>query len=395
MLGRRVALKLLRRSYLEPRLSNNARSQLMREAQAMARLSHPNVVSVHDVGTFEDQVFVAMELVDGKTLRQWLRDEPRPWQLVLEVFVEAGRGLAAAHANGVVHRDFKPENVLVGTDRRIRVSDFGVARSMEAEKDNAPALAGDAALEAWSQCDTLTQTGVVKGTLAYMAPEQFQGKAADGRSDQFSFCIALYEALYGYRPFASKTLRALAAEVCEGKVREPDPNSPVPEAVKMALLRGQRADPEERFPSLTHLLDALTQAGSAGNQRLKVVRKGWARRTPWLLGTSLLSLAAIGFSWLGARSQTASSPAIVTPAQVRPMAVTPVAIAPAFAVTPAPILQMTPTPEVLSKPVIFSSAPSRSVARPRPHVLRKVSNRLYDDAPLEPSFAREAGRVRR
>jgi serine/threonine protein kinase len=186
-LDRRVALKLLR----PDRFGSDAdRLRLLREAQALARLADPHVVSVYDTGTFGDRVFVAVELVEGETLRQWLgglRAAPRSWREVLARFLPAGRGLAAAHAAGLVHRDFKPENVLLGRDGRVRVADFGLAEA-------APEPGGKlAALPA--------EWGLVLGTPAYMAPEQLRGIAVDARSDQFSFCVALFEALYG-RPSA-------------------------------------------------------------------------------------------------------------------------------------------------------------------------------------------------
>ncbi len=191
-LDRRVALKLLRTD----RFAAPGHLRLLREAKALARLTHPNVVAVHDAGTFGDQVFVAMELVEGETLRQWLEAGARSWREVLDRLLAAGRGLAAAHAAGLVHRDFKPENVLLGRDGRVRVVDFGLAKALAdaAEEPAAPDSGGELA-------SPLTEWGAVLGTPAYMAPEQIRGIAADARSDQFSFCVALYEALYGERPF--------------------------------------------------------------------------------------------------------------------------------------------------------------------------------------------------
>ena len=204
-LDRPVAIKLL----TSPRGDSQAR--LLREAQAMAKLAHPNVVAVFDVGLHNGQVYVAMELVLGVTLRAWLDADPRrPWRTILEMFLQAGRGLAAAHAVGLVHRDFKPDNALVGEDGRLRVVDFGLA----ALARDAPALTGShaslrpldtgslhassvsAALGVSALNSQLTQAGAVMGTLAYMSPEQHLGVAADPRSDQFSFCVALYTALH-------------------------------------------------------------------------------------------------------------------------------------------------------------------------------------------------------
>ncbi|MFP2907424.1 serine/threonine-protein kinase, partial [Pyxidicoccus sp. 3LFB2] len=192
----------------------------MREAQAQARLSHPNVVTVHDVGLDGDTVFLAMELLRGGTLRHWLEETPRPWREVLARFIHAGRGLAAAHAVGLVHRDFKPDNVLLGDDGQVRVADFGLARA-------GPALAPP---EAWTREASLpeapptgghTPTGTRLGTPGYMSPEQWRGQHADSRSDQFSFCVALYEALFGQRPFAGDTPQERERAVREGQVLPP------------------------------------------------------------------------------------------------------------------------------------------------------------------------------
>ncbi|WP_375772610.1 serine/threonine-protein kinase [Archangium gephyra] len=253
-LDRQVALKLLRP---EGRHVEELRLRLLREAQALARLSHPHVVAVHDVGMCGDGVFLALELVDGTTLADWLK-EPRPWREVLRVFRDAGRGLAAAHAAGLVHRDFKPANVLVGRDGRARVTDFGLAR---------PATPGGGPPEApvpleEDSLELLTRTGALLGTPAYMAPEQLEGHGADASSDQFSFCVALYEALYGVRPFDGVSLRELGRAAREGKVRAPGRDTKVPARVRNAVLRGLRPRPEERFPSMEALLVALTPGPS-------------------------------------------------------------------------------------------------------------------------------------
>ncbi|MFP2964418.1 protein kinase domain-containing protein, partial [Myxococcus sp. 1LA] len=216
-LDRRVALKLLRVAALGLE-AEQGRAHLLHEAQAMARVSHPHVVPVYDVGTFGPQVFLTMELVDARTLRPWLKAEPRSWRQVLALFLDAGRGLAAAHAAGVVHGDFKPENLLVGQDGRVRVTDFGLARNANPLDDVSP-LSG--------------------GTPAYMAPEQMEAPApADARSDQFAFCVALYEALHGERPFAATTPHELLAEVRAGKVRPAPRGTQVPPWLRRVLLRG-------------------------------------------------------------------------------------------------------------------------------------------------------------
>jgi serine/threonine protein kinase len=346
----------------------------------MARLAHPNVVSVHDVGTFDNQVFVAMEFVPGQTLHRWLKETPRPWRATLHAFLDAGRGLAAAHAAGIVHRDFKPENVLVGADGRVRVTDFGVARSMGAEGETTAAPATAPSLEAWNQGVTLTKTGTVKGTLAYMAPEQFLGKAVDGRSDQFSFCIALYEALYGYRPFRSDTAAVLARDVCEGKIKDVRADSPVPREVKAVLLRGLLPDPEQRFPSLVHLLDALAEAEVGARAMvtpppLPPALRSWRRRRSVALAVALLVFAGLGALWMR-KAQP--------PPQIQP---------------PAPISVAAPPPTPASRSLTntVTVSPIREAVRPppraRPHVKRKAPSPspgpAYDDFPLEPSFVRE------
>ncbi|MBA3462537.1 MAG: serine/threonine protein kinase, partial [Deltaproteobacteria bacterium] len=193
-LDRKVALKLLR-SGLQL-ATKDAQKRLRREAQAIAQLSHPNVVGVYDVGTDGGDLYIAMELVEGETLGQWLRSYPRTWREIIDVFLQAAKGLVAAHGVGLLHRDFKPDNVLVGGDGRVRVTDFGLARSLlvldeeSARGQTTPHL--PAALSS-----SLTATGTVLGTPRYMPPEQLTGPDIDARADQFSFCVALYEALYG------------------------------------------------------------------------------------------------------------------------------------------------------------------------------------------------------
>src|SRR3954470_18376849 len=215
-LDRKVALKLFRPD--RAGAAGEAALRLPREGQVRARLSGPHVVAVYDAGTFGDQVFVAMELMEGRTLRQWLGEGKRGWREIVDVFVAAGRGLAAAHAAGLVHRDFKPDNVLLGTDGRVKVADFGLAAALGAGEEDLPAATranmARAQLElSRSPMSPLTRTGAVLGTPMFMAPEQHLGERADDRSDQFSFSVALYRALYGDWPFAGKTAVALADAV--------------------------------------------------------------------------------------------------------------------------------------------------------------------------------------
>jgi len=264
-LDRKVALKLLRTAALglEPEAG---RAHLLREAQAMARVSHPHVVPVYDVGTFGEQVFLAMEYVEALTLRQWLRAAPRTWRQVRDVFVQAARGLAAAHAVGLVHGDVKPENLLVGGDGRVRVTDFGLARSTASVGTSGNVPRG------------------VGGTPAYMAPEQRSGDGpADARSDQFSFCAALYEGLQGERPFAGSSVSELAAEVRAGRVRPVPQDTPVPRWLHRVVLRGLEVEPDRRHASMEALLAALLDDPVARR------RRWWG----WGAGLSLL-VGAVG-----------------------------------------------------------------------------------------------------
>jgi predicted Ser/Thr protein kinase len=253
-LGRRVALKLLHPTLAEA--TEDQQRRLLREAQAMARLSHPNVLPVFDLGTEGGQVFLAMEFIEGPTLAEWLRQRERPWREILGLFLEAGRGLAAAHQAGLVHRDFKPANVLVGTDGRPRVTDFGLVR-VGASSEESLAQAAPRVAES-----PLTQTGTVAGTPAYMSPEQLAGRPVDARGDQFSFCVALYEALQGVRPFA-----AAAPAEHRWTLRRPERSPRLPGYVRAALARGLALKPAERFPSMDALLEALAMRAPIRRRR--------------------------------------------------------------------------------------------------------------------------------
>ncbi len=259
-LDRKVAIKLMRTAPggSGSKAMSDLRTRLLREAQAMAKLSHPNVITVHDVGTFEGQVFVAMEFIDGSTLAQWLGERRRSWREVLQVLLPAGRGLAAAHAAGLVHRDFKPDNVLLGRDGRVLVTDFGLARPAAGNTD---AFASADSLVGGSRALglTLTQTGALVGTPAYMAPEQLAGGRPDACSDQFSYCVAVYEGLYGHRPFPGRVLSELIASVSEGRVRSAPRESSVPRWLRRALLVGLSIDPTDRYPSMVELLAELVR----------------------------------------------------------------------------------------------------------------------------------------
>ncbi len=254
-LDRRVALKLL----LGPATSHAA-ARLKREAQAMARLSHPNVVPIFDVGEVGDRLFVAMDLVDGATLSTWMETR-HPWPAVVDLFVGAGRGLAAAHAVGLVHRDFKPDNVLLrrepGGALVAKVADFGLARSDDESRSAAPQSPDSEliALRRNSMLDHgMTRVGAVVGTPIYMSPEQHAAAAVDPRSDQFSFCVALFEALHGVRPFTGDTLEQLARAASNPRRAPPPAGSTVPKWLHRLCLRGLQPDREARFPTMDALL---------------------------------------------------------------------------------------------------------------------------------------------
>ena len=262
-LDRRIALKVVNESGAG---APERRARLLREARAIARLSHPNVITVHDAGTVDDRVYIAMEFVEGKTVDEWRRAQPRSWREVLDVFVAAGRGLAAAHAAGVVHRDFKPHNVMIGRDGSVRVMDFGLARLAEEPLD--PPDVGNA-VDARPVPATVTKTGALVGTLAYMAPEQFRGELLDARADQFSFCVALHEALYGSRPLLSHLPASTASTEPSGSdadASQSSRRSGAPAWLRSVVVRGMSEDRSRRFPSM----DALLAAVSRGHTRVRV-----------------------------------------------------------------------------------------------------------------------------
>ena len=298
-LDRKIALKLLRPDR-EYSARNEARMQ--REARAMATLSHPNVVQVYEVGRYEDQVFLAMEFVQGQTLTAWLHAAPRTWQQKLEVLLQAGEGLHAAHEAGVVHGDFKPDNILIDAHGKARVLDFGLSRRVEPSDSSAkaPKLPDQVEISRITarktpppppDLEALRSSARIAGTPAYMAPEQHRQRPADQRSDQWSFCVTLYIALYARHPFAGDGLLALMLNVCDGKLHMPEPGHGVPPGVFAVLTRGLATEPEERFASMQDLLRELDRG--SGRARDPEFDLSVARRQRLLL-SGAVALSAIG-----------------------------------------------------------------------------------------------------
>jgi Tol biopolymer transport system component len=277
-LQRTVAIKLVRPR--GARVSDEMRQRLLREGQAIAQLSHPNVVQIHDVGVHGAEVFIAMEHVEGATLTRWLA-APRTRAAILDVFAQAGRGLAAAHAKGIVHRDFKPDNVRVGDDGRVRVLDFGLARGAGAAE---LATAGDGA----ALTETMTGHGAILGTPAYMAPEQFRGDRAGELADQFAFAVALHEALCGERPFTGATLDALGAAVIAGRRRPMPRAAKVPAWLERAIARALAPEPADRYPSIAAMLAAIARDPVAARRRWVVAGAAIAA----IGGAAALAIAA-------------------------------------------------------------------------------------------------------
>jgi serine/threonine protein kinase len=283
-LDRQIALKLVT-SWDESDAEGPAR--LVREARAMAKITHPNVAAVYDVGLVDDGVYIAMELIEGPTLEAWTSATPRPWTEILRMYLLAGRGLAAAHEAGLVHRDFKPDNVMVGLDDRPRVLDFGLARPAATDDEDELLLPDESSVpmsrsqplpqpSSWDSASSglrptlgpqtasisgsfdlsiaVTRTGIVTGTPAYMAPEQHLGELGGPASDQFAFCVALWEALYRQRPFAGESFFEVADAIVEGRLLQPPSHPRIPGWITNLLERGLAREPEQRHPSMRSLL---------------------------------------------------------------------------------------------------------------------------------------------
>lgn len=278
-LDRRVALKLLRAEQRD----EQGRDRLLREARALAKLAHPHVVAVHDTGVVGDQVFVAMEYVSGTTLREVVAQRRHGWREALDLLLPVAHGLAAVHAAGLVHRDLKPANVMLGDDGRVRLMDFGLARAPAA----AAAADGEtgAAPPVEPEGATLTRTGTVLGTPPYMAPEQWHGRVADARCDQFAFCVTLWEALHGERPFAGQGVTALERAITQGVITAPARLGEVPRWLHRVLERGLSVEPGDRFPSM----DALIERLEHGRRRA---------RDRWIAaGIGLVAMATVGLAF--------------------------------------------------------------------------------------------------
>jgi serine/threonine-protein kinase len=303
-LGRPVALKVLRSG-------NDASSngRLAREARTMAQLSHPNLVSVFELGEWEGRVYLAMELIDGLSLDGWRKARAPGNGEVLRVLLEAGRGLAAAHAAGVVHRDFKPGNILVGRDGRVWVTDFGLARAPRGEGPTSSSMVE-------------TQLGAIMGTPAYMSPEQLAGEPTDARSDQFSFCVTVVEALCGQRPF-----RASSRDELREAMKRPPLLAGVPRSLRPALQRGLSIERDRRFGSMEALFAALRSA---------------QRRPRIALALALV----VGATWGGVKVQRA-----LAPPQVE-VVVAAVDIAEGSIITPDMLLQRTMPAQYVTTSVV-------------------------------------------
>ncbi len=281
-LDRKVAIKIMRAKYR----AEEGKVRMQREAHALARLSHPNVVAVHDVGTFGGRVFVAMEFVEGVSVREWLKQDTRDWREVVGVFCDAGQGLAAAHAAGLTHRDVKPSNILIDERGRVRILDFGLARATDSisasSREEEPAAPDALTSGNADPLDTsITRTGAGVGTPAYMSPEQQAGTSSP-LADQYSFCVSLYEALFGKRP-----------EV--GELPSP-PSSDVPARIVRAVLRGLAFRPEDRFAAMEELLHELEVKPPARSARI------------WIGVAAAMVLVAAVAVGLAARSATRPEP---------------------------------------------------------------------------------------
>jgi hypothetical protein len=289
-LDRKVAVKLL-----HARVPDGD-TRMLREAQALARVAHPNVIGVHDVGTCDGHVFIAMEYVAGTTFRTWVAERTRPWQDIVARGVEAARGLAAAHAVGLVHRDVKPDNILVHDRGVARIGDFGLASSTGEVPARDPLIASNTTFDV-----QLTAPNTIVGTPAYMAPEQLAGRAASARSDQFGFCATLYEALYATRPYPGTTIEEIVQAMEASQVAAPVRDRGVPKRIRAALVRGLAIDPAARFPTMDDLVDELAY-------------QPWSRRR--VAAIALGAVAIVGLTAATMRASERTQPCQSAPAEL-------------------------------------------------------------------------------
>ncbi len=315
-LDRDVAIKLLRTPAAGSSDPEDAHPELrlLREARAMAKLVHPNLVTVFDVGTYEGRVFVAMEYVQGQTLKQWVSTANPNWRQRLEAVMAAGRGIAKAHAAGVVHRDLKPDNILFSIDDIALVADFGLARSAGDDEETAPDR-GTQAAPRDPLAAQLTSTGALLGTPAYMSPEQFLGKPADERSDQFSFAVVVYWALWGQRPFAGQHVEELATAVLAGRVQPPPQDSAVPKALFAVVERALRTQPEERYASVDEFLSALDRTRASRHSGRTFAAIGVLAAIALLVAGALFTITRNRSS--GGEPEPKPASAIPTPEELR------------------------------------------------------------------------------
>ncbi|MBX7078656.1 MAG: tetratricopeptide repeat protein [Nannocystaceae bacterium] len=293
-LQRKVAIKLLHARDPARVSTAELRQRLLREAQTLARLDHPNVVGVHEVGVHGELVFIVMDFVEGQTLAQWVEARERSWLEIVDAYQQAARGLAAAHAAGVIHRDFKPDNAMIDRSGRVRVMDFGIARRSEAALVASSVQLGDD--------DMVTCTGDAVGTPAYMSPEQFLGQPTDPRADQFSLSVALWEALLGQPPFTGRSIAELAEAVVQGQLRDPPPRADLPPAVIAVLRRGLASDRSQRFADVRAWSAALAHASDVRNDPAR----GRRRRLAWVATTAAaLVLAAAATTGVIVRQRAA------------------------------------------------------------------------------------------
>jgi serine/threonine protein kinase len=376
-LKRAIAFKIVRAPRSKPGGVESMQARLMREARAMAQISHPHVVTVYDVGSIEDRVFIVMELVDGRTLAQWIDELHRSWRDIVSTYIQAGRGLAAAHVVGLVHRDFKPLNVLVGVDGRVRVTDFGLARPARAE-DRAGSIPPTASTGKARSEWTLTRTHGLIGTPAFMAPEQFAGETVDARSDQFSFCVALFSALYGIHPFAPEgpdrpPVAELAMRVVAGQVRQPPEDKGIPPAIFEILRRGLDPSPDRR-----HLtMDALIRELDLELERTK--ERPISRRVAWGAGALLFAAAAIAL--VSIRHDAPASQSTQTSGSTAPSAS---AAREAATVEPAAAPLAAPAESISPSPPNAAGVAKKRRRIPTPAPATRKDSKQYDDSLRNP-----------